>query len=249
MRRHDPNEVADCRLKLVARVDGDILQLLFRPAGLEDNLVLSFEDADMLIKDVRRDVQTYYVKHAADFLSFPDDHQDESFGNEMSQYHNSQIPIQQYNPRTPEDNREFYTYQSPFGGGGHEGNGVQPSPMAGVEEAAKSGQKEVFDASVMASLLKSHAPTDMVDRFLPTVISGMDRLGRILFLLMWHYKEFEERYGDNDMTELLDNMKSSFEDLGELIVFLKKRSMAGDPDHYGVGTGETAIETGGGDAT
>ena len=47
------------------------------------------------------------------------------------------------------------------------------------------------------------------------------------------------------MTELLDNLKSSFEDLGELIVFLKKRSMGGDPDHYGIGTGETGIETGG----
>jgi hypothetical protein len=203
---------------------------------------MSFEDADMVIKDVKFDVQTYMVKKSADFLQFPQDGQDESFGNEMSQYHNGQIPIGLFNPRTPEDNREFYTYQSPFGGGGHEGNGV--SPLAGVQEAAKSGQKEIFDASVMASLLKSHAPTDMVDRYLPTVISGMDRLGRILFLLMWHYKDFEERYGDNDLTELVDNLKSSFDDLGELIIFLKKRSMAGDPDHYGVGTGSSGIETG-----
>lgn len=207
---------------------------------------MSFEDADMLIKDVRRDVQTYHVKYAADFLEFPDEHQDESDGNEMSQFHRNQIPLHQYSRRNPEDNREFYTYQSPFGGGGHEGNGIQ-SPLEGVQTAAKSGQKEVFDASVMASLLKSHAPTDMVDRFMPTVIAGMDRLGRILFLLMWHYKEFEDRYGDNDMTELLDNLKASFADLGELIIFLKKRSMSGDPDHYGVGSGETSIETDGGE--
>jgi len=59
---------------------------------------------------------------------------------------------------------------------------------------------------------------------------------------MWHYDEFEKRYGENDIAEMIDNLKSSFEGIGDLIMFLKKRSLSGDPDSYGVGVGETEIE-------
>jgi hypothetical protein len=137
-------------------------------------------------------------------------------------------------------------YNSPFAGGGHEGNGISgtssTTALDSVQRAAQTGQKEVFDASVLGSLLKSHSPTELVDRFLPTIITGMDRLGRILFLVFWHYDEFEERYGENDTAEMIDNLKASFNDVGEIVSFLKKRSLAGDPDHYGIGTGESNIE-------
>jgi hypothetical protein len=203
---------------------------------------LNEADAAQVIDSARQFTDTYFVKTSAtEFMPFPPDQLSESFGNEVDAFHPSQIPLNYRMPRTPDDNREFYTYKSPFGaGGGHEGNGV--SPLNTIMEAAKSGQKEVFDASVMGSLLKSHNPTELVDRFMPTIITGMDRLGRILFLLFWHYDKFEERYGEDDLSELIDNLQSSFDDLGEIVLFLKKRSLSGDPDHFGIGIGETSIE-------
>lgn len=209
---------------------------------------LSYGDAAIVINDACGTAEVYHVKYASQFdpfPTFPPEDVDLSSGNELNQFFPGQIPVQLRMPKTPADNREFYMYQSPFGGGGHEGNGVSQGsadPLSSVQQAANTGQKEVFDASVMGSLLKSHAPTELVDRFLPTIITGMDRLGRILFLIFWHYDEFEDRYNEADLGELIDNLKASFSDIGDIVLFLKKRSLAGDPDHYGVGIGDNNIE-------
>jgi hypothetical protein len=56
-----------------------------------------------------------------------------------------------------------------------------------------------------------------------------------LFVLNWHYEDFEERYGKDDLMEFQDNLKSTFESLGQLVVFMKRRTLAGDPSHYGLG--------------
>ncbi len=232
--------------------DGRSLQTLSKKAAYEHLMInhgLGYEDATIAIDDARTDAVVYHVKYASQFdpfPTFPPEDVDLSSGNELNQFFPGQIPVNLRLPKTPADNREFYMYQSPFGGGGHEGNGVSQGsqdPLSSVQQAAETGQKEVFDASVMGSLLKSHAPTELVDRFLPTIITGMDRLGRILFLIFWHYDEFEDRYNnESDLSELIDNLKASFSDIGDIVLFLKKRSLAGDPDHYGVGGGENDIE-------
>jgi hypothetical protein len=111
-----------------------------------------------------------------------------------------------------------------------------------VSNAGKTGQKEVFDAATLSTLIKSHTPTDMVDRFLPTITAGMDRLGRILFLTYWHYEQFEERYGENDMVEFLDNLKSTFNALGDVVIFAKRKTLAGDPEHYGLGLNANPVD-------
>ena len=64
---------------------------------------------------------------------------------------------------------------------------------------------------------------------------GMDRLGRLLFLLYWHYDEFQERYGKDDLSEFTDNLKSTFEALGDLVIFMRRRTLSGDPEFYGLG--------------
>jgi hypothetical protein len=208
----------------------------------------SVEDARMVVDDAVRDATVYYVqypslaKQAAHLLGFPD-MPDTTNGSEMGQFHQGQIPLSLTEKATPEGNRQYYTYQSPFGGGSDEDQGGQGGPekskgqdtAKAVQTAAQTGQKDVFDASVLGSLVKSHNPTDLVERFLPTIVSGMDRLGRLLFVLNWHYEDFEERYGKDDLMEFQDNLKSTFESLGQLVVFMKRRTLAGDPSHYGLG--------------
>lgn len=222
-------------------IDGDLGQFSsHRPTEVMKHLVVKhafdLEDAKVVVAAAQRQPTVFKVKYAAELLQLPDI-DDTGTGGQMNMEVPEQIPYSTKQVAQSPDNRDIYRYFSPFGAGGGEGAGGDPG--AGtfdiVDEAAETGQKEVFDAAALASLIKTHNPTDMIDKFIPTMTAGMDRLGRMLFLIYWHYNDFEERYGDRDLAEFIDNIKSVFEQLGDIIVFAKKRTLAGDPEHYGVG--------------
>ncbi len=215
-----------------ARTVGGALRILMLKHGLDES------SARQIYQDASHVVGTRWFrpmsKTGAELLALPQA-QDESLGGFLSSYHRTQVPWDNINQAQPPlDNREFYRYFSPFGGGGG-GDDGGPNTLQVVQDAAQTGQKDVFDAAALGSLIKSHSPTDLVDRFLPTIISGMDRIGRMLFLIYWHYEDFEDRWGEDDMSEFVDNLKSVFEQLGDVVVFAKKRTLAGDPEHYGMG--------------
>lgn len=209
------------------RGDGDGLRVLIGNYGLGE------ADARAILKEAGYTPKVFKLqrapKTAAQLLEIPEA-QDTTPGGMMSQFHDEQVPYRTTDTAISEDNTSFYQYESPFGGGGDaEGNTLQV-----VDQAAQTGQKEVFDAAALSSLIKSHNPTDLVDRFLPTVTSGMDRIGRMLFLIYWHYTDFEERYGEKDLAEFIDNLKAVFEQLGDVVIFAKKQTLSGDPEHYGM---------------
>lgn len=104
--------------------------------------------------------------------------------------------------------------------------------MAG--EAARTGQKEVFDASVITSLVKTIDVGSMTDKYLANLMLGLDRVGRILFMYYWHHDKFVSRYGQEEMSELEDSLKNTFKSIGDVVLFLKKK-MA-DPDQLSAGT-------------
>jgi hypothetical protein len=97
--------------------------------------------------------------------------------------------------------------------------------MAMGATAAQSGQKDVFDTSMIGSLIKSVRDDTMVDRHLGALMGGLDKIGRILFSFYWHKDKFEDRYGKKDMPELEDNLRNSFEQLGDLLLFLKQKTI------------------------
>jgi len=107
-----------------------------------------------------------------------------------------------------------------------------PAPDRDAQNAAmqagSTGQKEVFDTSMIASLLKAVRDDSMVDRYMPDLQKGLDRLGRILFLFYWHGEKFQERYGKSEMIELEDGLRNAFESLGDIVLFLKQRSITPD---------------------
>ncbi len=103
-----------------------------------------------------------------------------------------------------------------------------PKSMAVAQQAAQTGQKEVFDTSAMGALLKSVRPDNMIDRYLGDMMKGMDRTGRVLFNYYWHGEEFEDRYGKQDMPELEDGLRNSFEGQGDIVLKLKQKTV--DPD-------------------
>lgn len=105
-----------------------------------------------------------------------------------------------------------------------------PQTMQVGMQAAQTGQKEVFDTAMVGSLLKAVRDDTMVDRHLGDLMKGLDRIGRILFSFYWHGEEFQERYGKKDMPELEDSLRNAFEQLGDVVLFLKQKTVEPFPE-------------------
>lgn len=99
-----------------------------------------------------------------------------------------------------------------------------------AQQAAQSGQKEVFDTAMIGSLLKATRDDSMVDRWLPDIMKGMDRIGRILMIFYWHQDEFGERYGQSELPELEDGIRNAFEAIGDILLALRQKTVDPYPD-------------------
>lgn len=109
--------------------------------------------------------------------------------------------------------------------------GVQDS--GGMQQAGDSNQAEIFDASAIGSMLKAVRDDTMIDRYIGPLTKGLDSLGRILFAFYWHGDRFAERFGKQDMPELEDALRNSFEGLGDCVIFLKQKSVEPYPEEQG----------------
>lgn len=100
-----------------------------------------------------------------------------------------------------------------------------PMAMQVAQEGQQQGQKEIFDTAMMSSMLKAVREDSLVDRYLGDLVKALDRLGRILFMFYWHNEEFMNRYGKQDLPELEDTLRNAFEVLGDLVLFLKQKTI------------------------
>lgn len=96
-------------------------------------------------------------------------------------------------------------------------------------EAAQTGQQEVFDTSAIASLVRTSDSNDMITQYLSDIILGLDRVNRILFMFYWLNEQFRDRYGQENLGELEDQLKNVSKSLGDLVLFLKQRQVEGSP--------------------
>ena len=100
-----------------------------------------------------------------------------------------------------------------------------PNAMQSAQQAGQSGQKEVFDTHMIGGMLKAVREDSLVDRYLGDLLKALDRLGRVLFMFYWHNEEFSDRYGKQDMPELEDSLRNTFESLGDVTLFLKQKTV------------------------
>lgn len=106
--------------------------------------------------------------------------------------------------------------------------------MQVAQQASQSGQKEVFDTAMIGGMLKAVRQDSLVDRYLGDFMKALDKLGRILFMFYWHSEEFEDRYGKQDLPELEDSLRNAFEVLGDVVLFLKEKTVGGGPGSLNV---------------
>ena len=112
--------------------------------------------------------------------------------------------------------------------------------MQTAQQAGMEGQKEVFDTSMIAGMLKSVRQDSLVEQHLGKLIGSLDALGRLLMNFYWHQEEFEDRYGKSDLPELEDGLRNSFEALGDITLFLKKKTIESPFDEGDISIEETA---------
>lgn len=102
---------------------------------------------------------------------------------------------------------------------------LPPDPMAmqAAQQAGQQGQKEVFDASMLAGLIRTSRQDNMVQRYLGDLLRALDRLGRLLFVFYWHNDEMADQYGKAELPELEDALRNTFESLGDVVLFIKEK--------------------------
>jgi hypothetical protein len=103
------------------------------------------------------------------------------------------------------------------------GGGMDPTQIA--QQAAATGQQQVFDHSVIGGLAQTYDVSFAVDSYVPDLLKSLDRIGRILFLFYWKNVDFAERYGDQDLTAMEDQLRGVFKSLGDLTLKLKQKTI------------------------
>lgn len=151
------------------------------------------------------------------YLPYPDSFMGTGHPTYETQYDHATVPGLVANPSAIE------TYRP---------NGpVRPDPSAAqtAQRAAETGQREIFDTSMLGALLTSSQGEDLVSRDLADLTKGMDRCGQVLFKLYAHTEKFEDRYGKDSLPELEDTLRDCFRKLGDLILYLRKKTIEPDP--------------------
>ncbi len=110
---------------------------------------------------------------------------------------------------------------------------TDPYAAQTAQQATQTGQKEVFDTAMLGSMLNTVREQSLVDKYMGDLDKALDRLGRLLFLMFWHNEEFTDRYGKADMPELEDTLRNAFEVLGDLLLWLREKSINPDPATLG----------------
>jgi len=82
---------------------------------------------------------------------------------------------------------------------------------------------EAMDLQSVARLLETSGTEATISQFLPDLIKGMDKIGRLLVTAYWHAPQFKERYGEN-ATALEDAIREAFHMTGKIVLKLKQKA-------------------------
>ena len=102
--------------------------------------------------------------------------------------------------------------------------GIDPEEVSHAVQLASAGQKQIFDTHTIGVLAKYVAPSEKVQEYMPDFVKTIDSLGRLLFLVHWEVDKFKEMYGRSDMPKLVELLTNVFRNLGDLVIFLKRKS-------------------------
>ena len=98
------------------------------------------------------------------------------------------------------------------------------SPIQLYELSQSRGVGNLFEHGVVGSLTKTYDSIALVDKYIPDLEQGLDRIGRILFLYYWKPEDFAQAYGSDDQVDLENKLLSNFKQLGDMVLELLLKS-------------------------
>jgi hypothetical protein len=114
-------------------------------------------------------------------------------------------------------------------------SGGPPAPdqqsLSTALDAARTGQKEVFDTAVIGSIIgRSRVDSVLDDKLVSSSLKQVDQLGKALMHLYYNKELWEDRFGKAEIPDLEDMMRSTFEDTGDLALRLHEKTVKPGPD-------------------
>ena len=175
-------------------------------------------DAEAIVKSASRSVSQYWIKAAAPYL----DGASAAPGMpEYAQGYDYDAGIPTVGPQTDEVAVDGMQ-------GGDEESILEDPEVQQMLQAAQTGRQDVFDISTVSNLVKAIDVDSIVDSYLPDIIRGMDRVGRILFMFYWHADSFKQRYGRQEIMDLEDSLRNVFKSTGDMVIFLRQKEVSTD---------------------
>lgn len=98
------------------------------------------------------------------------------------------------------------------------------SPIELYEMSQTKGVGNLFEHGVVGSLTKTYDSVALIDKYIPDLEQGLDRVGRILFLYYWKPEDFAQAYGSDDQVDLENKLLSNFKQLGDMVLELLLKS-------------------------
>jgi hypothetical protein len=88
---------------------------------------------------------------------------------------------------------------------------------------SEMGMRDVFDKSMVGSLTKLTDVNTEVRSYIPDIMSGLDKVARMLFVFWYKGDLIKDRFSINEFSGTEDLLKDTFKNLGEIILDLKKK--------------------------
>lgn len=98
------------------------------------------------------------------------------------------------------------------------------TPNMLAEFAERSGQRSVFEHGIVSVLSQVSDAQMYINEFLPSLRDGMDKLARLLFLIVISPQNFVKYYGSDDIKGLENSVSACFKQLSELTLDLIQKT-------------------------
>lgn len=90
--------------------------------------------------------------------------------------------------------------------------------------AQSIGAPHVFDHAVLGSLARTYDSAKLLEGFIPKLEDGVDYLGRSIFLFYWRPEDWRNLYGKDDLMEIEQKLNSVFDNMGDVVLDLLKKT-------------------------
>lgn len=111
------------------------------------------------------------------------------------------------------------------------GSALKPQRVVDAAiKASETGIKDVFDVSILQSLLSLADPMEINSNYVSELFKATDTLGRMLFVYYWYNKEYSDRYGKGDFLKIENTIKEIFLKSGDLVLYLKEKNIFSNDD-------------------